>query len=115
MKKINSILIANRGEPVRRAARTCRKLGIEIVTMATQADLKSDWVAEGDRCLKISSYLSGEEIISKAKKINVDALWPGWGFLSENYEFAKAVTENSLVWIGPPPEVISSMASKDEA
>lgn len=115
MKKIQKVLIANRGEPVRRTIRTLKRLDLEAVTLATVEDRSSDWVTESHHCLPVSSYLQGDEIVSKAKQIGVDAIWPGWGFLSENAEFAEAVSNAGIVWIGPRADIIEQLGSKEKA
>ncbi len=114
-RKIHKVLIANRGEPVRRAIKTFQKIGIKSVTIAISDDLSADWIAESDECSEVGSYLNADEIALAAKKAGCDGVWPGWGFLSENADFAKAVIENDLVWLGPSRDVISTMGSKSEA
>lgn len=115
MKKISSVLIANRGEPVRRAARTLRKMGLRVVALSTEADLSSPWVAESDRVAVVSSYLDADQIVTGAIQAGADAVWPGWGFLSEKADFAEKVEAAGLLWIGPSPRVIALMGSKNEA
>ncbi|MDO8644836.1 MAG: carboxyl transferase domain-containing protein [bacterium] len=113
--KIKSVLIANRGEPVRRAIQTLRRLGIDVITVATPEERTAPWVSESDRCVTISSYLAGDEIIEAAKKTGAQAIWPAWGFLAEQASFAESVIDNRLIWIGPPPDLIAKMGSKSEA
>lgn len=111
-RKIESVLIANRGEPVRRGLKTYRTLGLRVATIAVVEDLSSPWVAECDQVRLVSSYLSIPEIIQAARSLKVDAVWPAWGFLSENTEFARAIEQAGFAWIGPPGAVIESMGSK---
>ncbi len=115
MKKITSVLIANRGEPVKRATRTLRRMGLKVITVATSEDLSQPWIATSDHVNLIPSYLDAAAIIEAARASKADAIWPAWGFLSENASFAKLVTEAGLTWIGPSPHVIEIMGSKSEA
>lgn len=115
MKKI---LVANRGEIALRVMKTCKKMGINTVAVYSTADRKSPHVRFADEAVCIgepaskSSYLSIEKIIDACKKLQVDAVHPGYGFLSENAEFAKACKENDIVFIGPSVEAIEIMGSK---
>lgn len=118
--KINRIFIANRGEIARRIALTARRMGIETVALSdrmsppaylTEAVTYVHYVAEENPAL----YLNIEAMLSLAKETGCDALHPGFGFLSENDVFAKAVGDAGLNWIGPNPAAISAMASKSAA
>jgi acetyl-CoA carboxylase biotin carboxylase subunit len=115
MKKI---LVANRGEIALRVMRTARKMGIETVAVFSEADRDAPHVRYADQAVCIGeapsskSYLRGEHIVEVAKSLGVDAIHPGYGFLSENAGFAKTVTENGLVFIGPGPEAIHTMGDK---
>jgi acetyl-CoA carboxylase biotin carboxylase subunit len=116
MGKIDKILIANRGEIAIRITKTCRKLGIKTVTIYTNADETSPHIRLADESYYIGSdpysYLDIEKIISIAKKCGATAVHPGYGFLSENAQFAKAVEENGMIWIGPPAKIIELLESK---
>lgn len=115
------ILIANRGEIACRIARTCKKLGIEYVAVYSQADSNALHLqdAAATVCLggsaAVDSYLRGETIIDAAIQQGCQAVHPGYGFLSENAEFAQAVVDAGLVFIGPAPETISLLGDKSRA
>ena len=118
MERINKILIANRGEIVSRIIRTCRLMGIQTVTIFTDDDSNYSYIEDADFSLKLygksldETYLNINLIINKAIENNCDAIHPGYGFLSENYKFAKACSENNLIFIGPSYQIINQMASK---
>ena len=118
---INSLLIANRGEIACRIIRTARKLGIRTVAVYSDADAKALHVREADEAVHIGpspaaeSYLVGEKIIAAAKETGAEAIHPGYGFLSENADFAQAVLDAGLIWVGPKPESIRAMGLKDAA
>ena len=115
MKKI---LIANRGEIALRVMRTCRQMGISTVAIYSEADRNSPHVRFADEAVCVgpaaskASYLNIETIIDVCKKLKVDAVHPGYGFLSENAAFAKACSDNGIVFIGPSVEAIEIMGSK---
>ncbi len=115
------ILIANRGEIAVRITRACRELDIETVVIYSEADRHSLHVKYADYAYLIGpapstqSYLAADRIIDAAKKSGADALHPGYGFLAENSEFARKCRENSIVFIGPSPEVIEQMGDKVKA
>ena len=115
MKKI---LIANRGEIAIRVMRTARKMGIRSVAVYSEADRNAPHVKFADEAVCIGpapsnqSYLKGDKIIEVAKELGVDAIHPGYGFLSENAEFAEMVEANDLVFIGPKSKAIRTMGSK---
>jgi acetyl-CoA carboxylase biotin carboxylase subunit len=119
--KIQKVLIANRGEIAVRIIRTLRELGIQTVAVYSQADKTSLHVRMADESYEIGpppsreSYLHIEKILDVAKKARVDAIHPGYGFLSENPEFARAVTDEGLIFIGPPPHAIEAMGDKTVA
>ena len=118
---INSLLIANRGEIACRIIRTAREMGIRTVAVYSDADAKALHVREADEAVHIGpspareSYLIGEKIIAAAKATDAEAIHPGYGFLSENAEFAQAVADAGLVWVGPKPSSITAMGLKDAA
>src|SRR5437762_14108482 len=117
----SKILIANRGEIAVRVARTCTEMGIKSVVVFSDADRGALHVRAADEAYYIGpppaaeSYLRGDRIIEVAHKAGCEAIHPGYGFLSENAAFARAVVDAGLVWIGPPPESIELMGSKIES
>ncbi len=115
---ISRILVANRGEIARRVFATCRRLGIGTVAVYTDPDAASPHVSEADVAVRLpgrDGYLDTGAIIEAARTAGADAVHPGYGFLSENADFAAAVTEAGLVWIGPPVPAVQAMGSKIEA
>ncbi|MGB3007204.1 MAG: acetyl-CoA carboxylase biotin carboxylase subunit [Chitinophagaceae bacterium] len=115
MKKI---LVANRGEIALRIMRTIRKMGIKSVAVYSEADRQSPHVLFADEAVCIGpapssqSYLNGDKIIAVSKELGVDGIHPGYGFLSENAEFAQKVTDAGIEFIGPTPEAMRVMGSK---
>lgn len=115
---ITRVLVANRGEIARRVFDTCRKLGIGTVAVYTDPDAASPHVAEADARVRLEGtrgYLDPAQLIAAAQAAGADAIHPGYGFLSENAEFAAAVTDAGLTWIGPPVAAVAAMGSKIEA
>jgi len=116
--KIKKILIANRGEIAIRVMKTAQKMGIKTVAVYSEADRNAPHVRFADEAVCIGeapsnkSYLLGDKIIEVALKLNVDAIHPGYGFLSENADFAEKVEKNNLIFIGPKSEAIRIMGSK---
>src|ERR687883_672754 len=112
---IRKLLVANRGEIALRVFRACRELGIETVAVAPADDAASLHARSADERVEIASYLASEEHIRAASQSGADAIHPGYGFLAENADFARAVEAAGLVWVGPPPEALEAMGSKVEA
>lgn len=120
-QSFNRVLIANRGEIAVRIIRACAELGIETVAVFSAPDREALHVRFATRAIAIGpaspaeSYLDGDKLIRVALENDCDAVHPGYGFLSENAGFARAVNAAGLVWIGPSPEAIVSMGSKTGA
>jgi pyruvate carboxylase subunit A/propionyl-CoA carboxylase alpha chain len=115
---ITRVLVANRGEIARRVFATCRRLGIGTVAVYTDPDAESPHVAEADARVRLegrNGYLDARQLIAAARAAGADAIHPGYGFLSENSEFAAAVLDAGLTWIGPPTAAVAAMGSKIEA
>jgi 3-methylcrotonyl-CoA carboxylase alpha subunit len=118
---IRSLLIANRGEIACRIIRTARRLGVRTIAVYSDADAKALHVRQADDAVHIGpspareSYLVGEKIIAAAKATGAEAIHPGYGFLSENADFAQAVIDAGLIWVGPRPDSIRAMGLKDAA
>ena len=112
----HKLLIANRGEIACRIIKTAHEMGISCVAVYTEADTFSPFVQMADQAIKLSdSYLNGNEIINAAKETDAEAIHPGYGFLSENAKFARAVQKEGLIWVGPNSRVITSMGDKLKA
>ncbi len=120
-RPIHKLLVANRGEIAVRILRACRELGIATVAVYSQADRYARHVFLANEAVCIGppppgeSYLRGDRILEAAHQTGADAIHPGYGFLAENPEFAQAVLEAHLTWIGPSPEAIRIMGSKTAA
>lgn len=118
MKQIKKLLVSNRGEIALRVMRTAKEMGIKTVAVYSEADRNSPHVKFADEAVLLgpppsgSSYLLADKIINACKRLNVDAIHPGYGFLSENESFAKKTMEAGVIFIGPSPESIQVMGSK---
>src|SRR5919199_2759164 len=118
---IGSLLVANRGEIARRVVRTARRLGVRTIAVYSEADTGLPFVAEADEAVPIGpanpaqSYRNIEAILAAAKSTGAEAVHPGYGFLSENAEFARTVEANGLVWVGPSADAIAAMGDKINA
>ena len=115
---ITRVLVANRGEIARRVFDTCRRLGIGTVAVYTDPDAAAPHVAEADARVRLdgrNGYLDAQQLIAAARAAGADAIHPGYGFLSENADFAAAVLAAGLTWIGPPAAAVAAMGSKIEA
>ncbi len=115
---MNKILVANRGEIALRVMRSCKEMGIKTVAVFSEADRNAPFVRFADEAICIGpppsnqSYLKGDKIIEVAKRLGVDGIHPGYGFLSENAEFAAAVAKAGITFIGPSPEAMDMMGDK---
>ncbi|WP_298283660.1 biotin carboxylase N-terminal domain-containing protein [Acidocella sp.] len=118
---IPSLLIANRGEIARRVIRTCKRLGVRAIAVYSEADTNAPFVREADEAHLIGpspareSYLVAENLLEAARRSGAAAIHPGYGFLSENAEFAEKVIAAGLVWVGPKPAAIRAMGLKHAA
>ncbi|GGK66882.1 acetyl/propionyl-CoA carboxylase subuit alpha [Sphaerisporangium melleum] len=118
---IRRLMVANRGEIARRVFRTCRELGVETVAVFAGDDADAPHVAEADHAVRLhgdrpaETYLDGAAVVVAALRAGADAVHPGYGFLSENAAFARAVLDAGLTWVGPGPDAIAAMGAKIEA
>ncbi len=121
MTAIRRLLVANRAEIASRVFGTCRRLGIETVAVHSDADASLPYVAEADRAVRLpgdapaQTYLRADLLLDAARRSGADAVHPGYGFLSENADFARAVLDAGLTWVGPDPSSIEQMGSKVRA
>jgi propionyl-CoA carboxylase alpha chain len=118
VRPIRRLLVANRGEIARRVFATCRRLGVETVAVHSEADAALPFVAEADISVPLpasspaETYLRSDLVVEAALRAGADAVHPGYGFLSENADFARAVHDAGLTWVGPAPDSIEAMGSK---
>ncbi|WP_326550628.1 acetyl-CoA carboxylase biotin carboxylase subunit [Micromonospora sp. NBC_01813] len=118
---IESLLVANRGEIARRILRTARRLGVRTIAVHSEADAGMPFVAEADEAICVGpanpaqSYRNAEAILAAAKSSGAQAIHPGYGFLSENADFARAVEAAGLIWVGPGGDAIEAMGDKINA
>jgi acetyl-CoA carboxylase biotin carboxylase subunit len=117
----DTVLVANRGEIARRIVRTCQRLGVKAVSVHSEADAKALHVMESDESVLLGpsapaeSYLDQLKVIEAAKQTGAQAIHPGYGFLAENAEFAQAVVDAGLIWVGPSADAIDRMGDKINA
>ena len=118
---LGSLLIANRGEIACRIIRTARRLGIRTIAVYSEADARARFVREADVAVGVgpaparASYLNAAALLEAAQRTGAEGIHPGYGFLSENAEFAEAVQGAGRIWVGAPPAAIRAMGRKDAA
>ena len=118
---IRRLLVANRGEIARRVFRTAKEMGIFTVAVHSEGDADAPFVGDADLGVALGgttateSYLDSEKVLAAAISVGADAIHPGYGFLSENADFAQAVIDAGITWVGPPPSAIAAMGDKLEA
>jgi 3-methylcrotonyl-CoA carboxylase alpha subunit len=121
IERLSPVLVANRGEIAIRVMRTCRRLGLQTVAVYSDADVRAAHVAAADAAVHLglspatASYLDQSRILSAARSSGAHSIHPGYGFLAENAEFAQAVTDAGLIWIGPSPTAMGALGDKARA
>ena len=119
--KFTKVLVSNRGEIARRVIRTCKRLGLRTVAIHSEADKESPHVTDADEAVQVGpapakeSYLNVAAVIDAIKKTGADVVHPGYGFLSENSGFARAVADAGVTFVGPPPNVLDAFGDKMKA
>jgi 3-methylcrotonyl-CoA carboxylase alpha subunit len=113
--RVASLLVANRGEIAVRIFSTCRRLGVRSIAVYSPADARALHVVDADAAVQIDSYLNATAIIAAARTTSATAIHPGYGFLAENPDFAQAVTDAGLIWVGPPPAAMRALGDKAHA
>lgn len=110
---MTTLLVANRGEIARRVIRSAHEMGIHCIAVYVDADAEAPFVSDADEAIRLpNSYLDGKAILQAALTTGAQAIHPGYGFLSENAEFAKDVIAAGIAWVGPSPEAIAQMGDK---
>ena len=115
---ITNLLVANRGEIARRIHRTAREMGMRTSAVYADGDVDAPFVIEADQAVSLGgrtateTYLDIQKILDAARRMGADGIHPGYGFLSENAEFARAVIDAGITWVGPPPDAIAAMGDK---
>ncbi len=113
--RVHTVLIANRGEIALRVMRGCRTLGLRSVAIHTDLDATAPHVREADAAVRVTSYLDIDAVVAAARQVGADAIHPGYGFLSERAEFARAVEAAGIKLVGPSADVMDRMGRKDAA
>ena len=117
-RPISRLLIANRGEIARRVIRSAQDMGISTVAVYADSDATAPFVSDADTAIALNgqspadTYLRIDKILDACQRTGADAVHPGYGFLSENAEFAQAVIDAGIAWVGPSPEAIAAMGDK---
>ena len=120
-KPLETLLVANRGEIAAHILRTARAMGLGTVAVYSDADADAPWLELAEQAHHIGaspaaqSYLCGGKVLAAAALAGADAIHPGYGFLSENADFAQSVLDAGLTWVGPPPAAMRAMADKAQA
>jgi acetyl/propionyl-CoA carboxylase alpha subunit len=115
-RRIERLLVANRGELVVRIARTCRQLGIATLALAPDDQARAWWTSAADEIVPLrGTYLDIEAVLAAAVAARADAIHPGYGFLAENADFAQAVIDTGIAWVGPPPAAMRALGDKAAA